>query len=191
MGLPDLARQVRIIDAYRYDWLLEALIEVQDGFRPIDDGKFLQNLLQDQRIPPTQESVERALSVYQKLGQFDVDERTYKIPPFLGEDNYLLIESDRAFGATELTRPDPTKELELAARGGYSLVMVPEHPDTWWERIDPPVVTSPEQVMDVLAPVILDWTGEPIRRDLAVELGIFQDVEGHRSEHEGRPMERF
>lgn len=192
MGLPDLTRHARIIDAYRYEWLRTSLGEVLDGFRPMNDGRFIQNLLLDSEILPTEETVVRALEHYQAILAFEAGERFYKYPPFLGDNNYLLVESDRASGLSgSLSRINPNTEFDIAEHGGHSLIMVPEHPECWHGFVYPSVDVTPEQVMDTLAPAIVNWNGEPIRRDLGIELGIFQESEAHFQESFGRAKERY
>ncbi len=192
MEMPDYARSARVIDSYRYQWLKESLRDVLNGSRSADNGEFIKNLLQDPDMPSTGETVSRALEHYGALIALESGGRAYKYPPFLGEDNYLLVESDRASGfGGPLTRRNPKKEIEISEFGGHSLIMVPEHPDCWNEFVYPPLNATPEQVMDLLVPTVLNWSGETIRRDLAVEFGIFQESEGGHQEQIGRPMERF
>ncbi len=113
----------------------------------------------------------------------------FKYPPFFGEGNQLLVESDCSEGS-QMGKPLPqprrmpydyTGNLNSATEGKYSLILVPEHPDVWDCHN---VFIRPEEVARNLRRKLLDWNGQHLVCDLGVEMGIYQEGRGPSPERE-------
>lgn len=184
-----LAQDARIIDREIFNlWVtrIEGIVSMLGSENAQEKqlgGEVLRDLLRYSGIRSDEEGAKRFVEKYTEYKV--VASNTYKYPPLLGEDNYLLIESDGAiYNPLNQThrRVNPQGQLDLARRGTYSLIFVPEYPDVWapelarstaFKRFAPDVSFSPEDIMDELAPAIINWNGEHVVRDLSVERGLF------------------
>lgn len=102
-----------------------------------------------------------------------------KYPPLLGNDSYLLFESDCSLYdssnwysqlAIEDTFPDADKRL--AKEAGYSVIIVPEHPDVWLAGEGK---VLPEMVVQEMHLLTTSWRGEQIVTDLRENINIYQE----------------
>ena len=190
MGFARLAQDARIIDREIFSLWITRIEGIAGMLRSENDqekelgGEVLRDLLRYSGIRSDEDGAKRFIEKYREYRA--VTSNTYKYPPLLGEDNYLLIESDgtrydpmsRVF-----RRINPQGQMDLARRGIYSLILVPEHPDVWapelvsstaFKRFAPDISFSPEDVVDELVPTIINWGGEHVVRDLSVERGLFE-----------------
>lgn len=102
-----------------------------------------------------------------------------KFPPLLGDDPYLLVESDGTYLAnwyedTPLKRgKGPEADKQTARENGYSVVLLPEHPEVWQNKgTDVP----PETVLATLQQILITWDGKPLIKDLGTELKVYDEV---------------
>ncbi len=206
MGLEGLASEVKIVDNALFgEWNLRA--EYLIG----KHGEIDENEARTERlrltwsldrigIPSDEDGVKVFLNRYREYDTATT--RRNKYPPLLGEDNYLLIESDSArYDPINRVyrRINPQEQIDLARRGTHSLILVPEYPDVWapelarstaFKRFAPDIPFSPEDIMDELAPFIINWNGEHLVRDLGVERGLFEAEGPVIQESESRHPER-
>ncbi len=192
MGFAALAQDVKIIDREIFTlWItriegIASMLGSENDQEKQLGGEVLRDLLRYSGVRSDEEGTKRFVEKYTEYKA--VASNTYKYPPLLGEDNYLLIESDGAMYDPlnqAHRRVNPQGQLDLARRGKYSLILVPEYPDIWapeftrstaFKRFAPDIPFSPEDIMDELAPAIINWNGEHVVRDLSVERGLF-DIE--------------
>lgn len=192
MGFPDLAQDRRIIDQEIFASWDSRIQRIIDRHGLIDEREkkserwILGKILEISGIQADEDGLKRFIEKFQDYDA--VAAQPYKYPPLLGDDNYLLVESDSAGYSSisrDLWRPNPQGQIELARRGLHSLVLVPEHPEVWGEDV-PTVPFSPEDITDELVPLILSWNGEHIIRDLSVERGLFEVEAPHFQERATR-----
>ena len=190
MGFADNAQNQRIIDWEAFNLWISRMIRINEMLESGDEpdrelgSSILRGFLNDSGIRSDEEGARRFAEKYKEYR--GLTDKHYKYPPLLGEDNYLLVESDRASYDPlnrVFLRTDHSGQLDLARRGTYSLVLVPEHPDLWapelagsraFKKYAPDVPFTPEEVMDELVPQVLNWDGQHVVRDLSAERGLFE-----------------
>lgn len=98
----------------------------------------------------------------------------HKYPPLLGNECSILIESDlgRIDNTGKIKRESwlSDEALEFARNTHSSIILVPEYPNIWEEG---KCLVQPNEVLDYLKDILLNWQGEEIQRDLGVEMGIY------------------
>ena len=133
-------------------------------------------------LPADEESVKR---VRRQLEAYNLSRSSLgirvecKYPPLIGDDNFLLFESDSSLFDPEdrvegFVIEETLAEADklLARKAGYSVIIIPEHPNVWLAGES---TTSPLEIVEKIKDYALNWNGEHVVEDLREDITLYRE----------------